>query len=99
MINGTMKCTILDKVVFDPVAHNSAYCARFDVLVLGYTDGQKTETNIQVYFPEFMRKRMDYFLRPETKYCVIVFDTISVVVSPTNANVPVIAMRANRIEA
>jgi len=99
MINGTIKCTITRKEKFEFDVHKKGYCARFDVMVTGYTAGEKTEQFYAVYFPEFMRKRMDYFFKPETKYCVIVFETITIVQSQTGKQDAYVVLIANRIEA
>lgn len=98
MINGTIKCTITRKEAFEPNLNQRGYCARMDVMVMGWTAGEKVEQFYAVYFPEFMRRRMEHFLKPETKYCVIVFDAITVVQSQSGKQDAYIVLIANRIE-
>lgn len=99
MINGTIKGKIIGRREFEKVVERSGYCARIDIEVEGWTAGEKTRQAYAVYFPEFMRRRMDYFMKDSVKYCTIVFEAITIVPAVKDGNEAYIVLIANRIEA
>ena len=99
MINGTVKCEIVDRVMMAAQGGTLGYCAQMRVRVKGWADGAAIESYFVVFFPELMRNRMAYFMKAETKYCVIIFDTMSIIERADEGFPLIICLRANRIEA
>lgn len=99
MINGMLKGEITSRRMMPAEQSGKGYCAVLTVKVKGWVDGQATEDYIVAYMPEFLRRRMDFFMKDTTKYCVIIFETMAAIPSDQPNGKPYIAVKAARIEA
>lgn len=98
MINGTLSGKIVFRETYDKNPHGRQYCGRIDISLQSWVAGERSEVVHAVYFPEFMRKRLEYFMGDKVKYCTVVFDNI-VAVPQQGADKPAyVALMANRIE-